>query len=134
MRPIENLQRLGPDVLTTAVFFISPTDGTELDPREKALTALALRSLANHFILNKNGKKEINLSYRPNPADGKPEDPKQRLLRCRSTKIKPPVLRRLSASSTASSTKSKASTILEQIPVCETNRCLMKYGCCHSIV
>ena len=97
------------------------------------MTALALRSLANHFILNKNNKKQINLNYRPNTGDVKLEDPKQRVVRCRSTKIKQPVLRRLSASSTASSTKSKASTILEQIPVCETNRCLMKYGCCHNI-
>jgi hypothetical protein len=38
------------------------TDGTEFDPKEKALTALALRSLANHFILNRaNNKKQINL-------------------------------------------------------------------------
>jgi hypothetical protein len=73
-------------------------DGTELDPREKALTALALRSLANHFILNRNpNKKQINLNYRPNTSDIKLEDPKSRIVRCRSTKIKQPVLRKLSA-------------------------------------
>ena len=45
---------------------IQLSDGPELDPREKALTALALRSLANHFILDRPTKKQINLTYRPN--------------------------------------------------------------------
>jgi hypothetical protein len=90
------------------------TDGPELDPREKALTALALRSLANHFILNRPNKKQINLTYPNNNTNNnnggnggdivKAEDPKQRFVstvRCRSTKIKQTVFRRSSQSSSA---------------------------------
>jgi hypothetical protein len=95
---------------------IFPTDGPELDPREKALTALALRSLANHFILNRPNKKQINLTYPNNNTNNnnnnggnggdivKAEDPKQRFVstvRCRSTKIKQTVFRRSSQSSSA---------------------------------
>ncbi len=89
-------------------------DGPELDPREKALTALALRSLANHFILNRPNKKQINLTYPNNTTNNnnggnggdivKAEDPKQRFVstvRCRSTKIKQTVFRRSSQSSSA---------------------------------
>ena len=79
--------------------------------------------MANHFILDRPNKKQINLTYRPNtdPLSMKYEDPKvvqqQRFVavRCRSSKIKPLFRRSSQSSSAGSSIKSKASTILDQV-------------------
>lgn len=125
--------------LKKALKYVSDCD-TKLDGKEKEFASMALKSLATHFNLErvkkygtlppKFAKPPLNkVAGLKEGNNAMPSSPN-----IRSAKIRPqlnPNARKLPA---ARPKRSKASVLLDQVPVCKLQKTLIKYGCCHNLM
>ena len=126
-----------------------------MDRQEKEIASLTLKSLANHFNIDRI-KKYGSVHHQPLPSKFKLPNTNSNLPKkggkiqtgttvgttnvnntaipsCRSAKIRPqlnPNARKI----TPKPKRCKASVILDQIPVCKLQKTLIKYGCCHNMM
>ena len=132
-----------------------------MDRQEKEIASLTLKSLANHFNIDRI-KKYGSVHHQPLPSKFKLPNTNSNLPKkggkiqtgsttvgttttnvnnnnntaiasCRSAKIRPQ-LNPNARKITPKPKRCKASVILDQIPVCKLQKTLIKYGCCHNMM
>ena len=129
-------------------------DDIKMDSKEKEFASLTLKSLANHFNIDRIKKygsihqplpSKFKLPRAPNVPNAKAGGVKANpnalgganfggsTPSLRSAKIRPqlnPNARKMAPKSK----RCKASALLDQIPVCKLQKTLIKYGCCHNMM
>ena len=125
-------------------------DCDKLDSKDREYASMTLKSLANHFNLERvkkygsfqtlpsKMKSKSSLSYSSSSKSSTPVSnvssstgisSSSSVPSCRSSKLNPK-----GSSLKSGRSRCKASVLLDQIPVCKLHKTLIKYGCCHNMM